>query len=207
MLLTQKLTSTYSLDRKDEELLLQVYEKGEEINLFDTGLWQVHRGIVQLSRFNYQGKEAILGWATPSMSFFGNWLQDSSANRAVALSDVYLKWYTPKDIERSAILKRYLLEQFSDRLMKFQQLLAIAGQKRVEDRLWQLLLMLKQEMSQITAEGARIKIRFTHQSLADIICTTRVTVTRILGELQTRGWIVIDCDRHIILKEVSGSEL
>lgn len=207
MLLTQKLTSPYYLDRQDEELLLQVYEKGEEINLLDTGLWQVHRGVVQLSRLNGQGGESILGWATPSMSFFGNWLEDTSSNRAVALSDVYLKWYPPRDIEKSTAFMRHLLAQFSDRLIKSEQLLAITGQKKVEDRLWQLLLMLKQEMGQLTAEGTRIKIRFTHQNLADIICTTRVTVTRILGEFQTRGLIVVDCDRHIILRETPSGKL
>lgn len=55
-------------------------------------------------------------------------------------------------------------------------------------------------MSQNVSDGKRLQVRFTHQQLADIICTTRVTVTRVLGDFQNRGWISIDCDRHLIIK-------
>lgn len=201
MLLTQPTTFTPSLDNQEQKLLLQMYEKGEEINLVNQGLWQVHRGVVQLSRLNQQGKESILGWATPSLSFFGNWLQDSGANRAVALTDVYLAWHRATEIESSPTLMRYLLSQFSDRLMKSSRLLTITGHKKVETRLQELLIMLKQEMGQDVEPGKRIQVRFTHQNLADIICTTRVTITRLLGEFQAQDWIAIDEERHIIVKE------
>lgn len=207
MLLTQRPSLTPSLDNQEQQQLLQVYEKGEEINLLDRGLWQVHRGVVQLSRLNEQGKESILGWATPSLSFFGNWLQDSSANRAVALIDVYVTWYPAKEIESSPTLMRYLLAQFSDRLIKSSRLLTITGHKKVEERLRELLLMLKQEMGQNMQPGKRIQIRFTHQNLADVICTTRVTVTRLLGEFQAKNWIAIDDERHIIVKEALSLKL
>ncbi len=207
MLLTQRPSLTPSLDNQEQQQLLQVYEKGEEINLVDRGLWQVHRGVVQLSRLNEQGKESILGWATPSLSFFGNWLQDSSANRAVALIDVYVTWYPAKEIESSPTLMRYLLAKFSDRLIKSSRLLTITGHKKVEERLRELLLMLKQEMGQNMQPGKRIQIRFTHQNLADVICTTRVTVTRLLGEFQAKNWIAIDDERHIIVKEALSLKL
>lgn len=206
MLLTQRTTLTPNLDSQEQKLLLQVYEKGKEINLVNQGLWQVHRGIVQLSRLNQQGKESIIGWATPSLSFFGNWLQDSGENRAVALTDVYLAWHRAKEIESSPTLMRYLLSQFSDRLIKSSRLLTITGHKKVEERLQELLLMFEQEMGQDVEQGKRIQARFTHQNLADIICTTRVTVTRLLGEFQTKDWIGIDEERHIIVKEALNSK-
>ena len=70
-----------------------------------------------------------------------------------------------------------------------------------EDRLWQLLLLLKEEIGQSVVNGTRLALRFTHQSLAKFICTTRVTVTRILGDFQSRELISIDSDRHIIIRE------
>jgi CRP-like cAMP-binding protein len=72
--------------------------------------------------------------------------------------------------------------------------------RRVEDRLWQLLLFLKKELGKETKAGTRIQVRFTHQNLANAICTTRVTVTRILGTFQDRGLIEWDSDRHLIVK-------
>ena len=79
-------------------------------------------------------------------------------------------------------------------------MLAINALRRVEDRLWQLLLMLGEEMGRPVDNGIRLTVRFTHQNLAKVICTTRVTVTRILGYFQNRGWIEFDQKRHIILK-------
>lgn len=93
------------------------------------------------------------------------------------------------------------MTQLSQRLIKAEQLLTITGVSRVEERLWQLLLMLKEEMGQSVVNGTRLTIRFTHQNLAQIICTTRVTVTRILGDFQEKGLISIDRTRHIIIRE------
>ncbi|MGF1542445.1 MAG: Crp/Fnr family transcriptional regulator [Pleurocapsa sp.] len=193
------MTSNIYLEREEEELLLQFYEKGEEISIFDTGVWQVYKGVVQLSRISHDGKEVILGWGT-SNTAFGSWLNDPPHYRALALSDVYVKWYAEKDIQRSSSLARSLLAQFSDRLIQSEQLLAIAAIRKIEERLWQLLLLLQNIMGQQGTDGIRLQVRFTHQQLAEIICTTRVTVTRVLGTFQDRGWISIDSDRHIMIK-------
>ena len=200
MLTTRRVTSNIYLEREEEELFLQFYEKGEEISIFDPGVWQVYRGVVQLSRISHDGKEIILGWVT-SNTAFGSWLDDSPNYRAVALSDVYAKWYEAKYINKSPSLTRSLLTQFSDRLLKSEELLAIVAIRKIEDRLWQLLLMLLKVMGQDVTDGKRLQVRFTHQQLADIICTTRVTVTRILGDFQNRGWISIDCERHLIIQK------
>ncbi|MGV2828736.1 helix-turn-helix domain-containing protein [Myxosarcina sp. GI1(2024)] len=187
------------VSKSERELLLQVYKKGEEIPLFDSGIWQVARGVVQLSKISHDGQEVILGWATANSSF-GNWYNEHYSYRVLALSNVYVKRYSPKDIEKNPVLARRLLAQLSIRLIKLEQLLAVTGLRKTEERLWQLLLILKQEMGQAITEGTRLQIRFTHKNLADIIGTTRVTVTRILGEIQQKGWIALDSDRHIIVK-------
>lgn len=196
MLLSQQL----DLRRKEEELSLQLYEKGTEISILDSGVWQVYRGVVQLSRVQLDGTEIILGWVTAN-GVFSNDLDSSSVPyRAIALSDVYIKRYSLQDIARYPQLGRQFLAQFSDRLIKSEQLLAIIAIRRVEDRLREFLLMLKQEMGQDDSDGVRLQVRFTHQQLAEAICTTRVTITRILGDFQNQGWIYFDSERHIIIK-------
>lgn len=197
--MNQKLKFNLSLERKEEELPLQLYEKGDEIAVLDSGVWQVYRGVVQLSRVQPSGDEIILGWVAANGTF-GNCFNSSPVPyRAVALSDVYARRYSPQDIARYPLLARQLLAQFSDRLIKAEQLLVIIAVRLVEDRLRQFLLMLKQEIGQNVNNGVRLQIRFTHQQLAEAICTTRVTITRILGDFQNKNLIYIDNQRHIVI--------
>jgi len=70
----------------------------------------------------------------------------------------------------------------------------------VQDRLNSLLAMLEQEVGQPVAQGTRLRVRLTHQDFASACCTTRVTVTRLLGKLQRQGTIVVDAQNHLIIK-------
>lgn len=201
MLLSQKSNSNLNFARKDSEIPLQQFERGDEITVVDSSIWQVYRGVVQLSRVQEDGRETVLGWVSANGTF-GAYLNSSDTSseiyRAVAISDMYARRYLSQDILKYPLLRRQLLAQFSDRLVKSGQLLSIVAIKRVEDRLTQLLLMLKRDIGQNVADGIRLQARFTHQQLADAICTTRVTVTRIMGDLQERNLIYIDSHRHII---------
>ena len=201
MLLTRNSSdSSKYLDIREPDLLLHSYQKGDEIPLFEPGFWQVYRGVVQLSRISSSGNEIILGWVTNNNSF-GDCFKNNHGYRAQALCDVYVRWCSPLDIAKSPNLARVLMAQLSQRIIKAEKLLTIAGLRKVEDRLWQLLLLLKEEIGQSVVNGTRLALRFTHQSLAKFICTTRVTVTRILGDFQSRELISIDSDRHIIIRE------
>ena len=201
MLLTQNSSdSSKYLDIKEPDLLLHSYQKGDEIPLFEPGFWQVYRGVVQLSRISASGDEIILGWVTNNNSF-GDCSKNNHIYRAQALCNVYARWCSPLDIAQSPNLARVLMAQLSQRIIKAEKFLTIAGLRKVEDRLWQLLLLLKEEIGQSVVNGTRLTLRFTHQNLANVICTTRVTITRILGDFQSRKLISIDSDRHIIIRE------
>lgn len=199
MILSQ--TTSSSLEKREKELLLQQYRRGDEISLLNSEIWQVYRGVVQLSRVQQDGREVISGWVTAN-GVFGNVADTSLADRAVALGDVYAKCYSAHDLVRYPLLTRQFIAQFSDRLIKSQQLLAIIATSRVEDRLRDLLLLLQQDMGQSVEHGVRLPVRFTHQHLAEAIHTTRVTITRILGNLQAQNLIYIDRDRHIVIQDL-----
>ncbi|MFM7580870.1 MAG: Crp/Fnr family transcriptional regulator, partial [Microcystaceae cyanobacterium] len=118
--------------------------------------------------------------------------------QAKALSDVYLRWYSLQEIQEHPKLADLVLQQTLQRLRQTERLLAIAGLKRVDERLMALLRLLAQEMGEPTAEGIRLSVRLTHQALANAISTTRVTITRLIGDLQTQQVIHFDGDRHLI---------
>jgi CRP-like cAMP-binding protein len=177
---------------------LHFYDRGETIPLSRDGVWQVYRGIARIGQISEAGEEILLGWVQPG-TFFGLAFTYLDSYHALALSEVYLRWYPIAEVETSPELTKTMLTQLIRRQQQTEALLAIAGLKRVEERLQHLLQLLKREMGQPIAEGSRLSARLTHQNLANAIGTTRVTVTRLLGEFQRQGWIGIDSDRHIIV--------
>ena len=217
MFLSHKPNSKLYLGKSIEELPLQRYERGDEIVTLDSEIWQIYRGVVQLSRVQLDGTEVVVGWVT-SNGVFGGLVGGNAVSgaaysrerdlscdslisyRAVALGDVYARRYAAQDINIYPQLGRQFLTQFSDRLLKSQHLLTIIAIKKVEDRLKNLLLLMKQEIGQPVSDGVRLQVRFTHQHLAEAINTTRVTVTRTLGDLQRQELLYIDGEKHIVLK-------
>lgn len=196
MLLTNYQTALKK--EKLEERRLHFFEKGQNISLTDSGIWQVYRGVVQLSQIQLNGEEILLGWGLPEQ-FFGSYFTKVPDYQAKALSDIYLKWYLVEEIDQNQELAQRVLEQLISKSKQTEALLAIAGLKRVEEKLQKLLQLLRQEISEPTPQGDRLVVRFTHQNIASSIGTTRVTITRLLGEFQRQGWISFDSERHIII--------
>lgn len=203
LLLQQRVKA--ELERKDYDLSpdrqKHIYLKGETIPLTPQCLWQVCQGIVKLSTMSENGEEVLVGLAGPKMPFSSDWTL-LQTYQATALSDVELVYYTLTEIAASPRLTQTLLPQITQRLRQTEALLAIAGQRRLKDRFLQLLQLLKQEIGQPVPQGTRLLVRFTHQDLADACSCTRVTMTRLLGQLQKQGKITFDSKNHIILIEV-----
>jgi CRP-like cAMP-binding protein len=198
MRITHRLDCSQLHDESSEGKRLHFYDRGEEIPLAEQGVWQVYRGVVQLSQLSLNGEEVLLGWAQPS-TFFGLWLTHIESYQAKALTEVYLRWYPLSEVEASTQLSHCILNQLVRRMRQTESLLAIAGLRRVEERLQELLNLLKKELGQPVAQGTRLGVRLTHQNLANAIGTTRVTVTRLLGDFQRQGAIGLDGDRHLII--------
>ena len=104
---------------------LHFFAKGEEIPLVSQGIWQVGRGIVQLSTLCQNGEEVWLGWAEPS-TFFGQWFSHLKIYQATALSDVHLTWFSLAEINASPRLTQIILPQAVRRMRQTEALLAIA---------------------------------------------------------------------------------
>jgi CRP-like cAMP-binding protein len=204
MLLNQAHNFKLGLDTgiQEDELLLQQYVRGDEITVLDSGIWQIYRGVVQLSRIQQDGGEIILGWVTTN-GIFDNSLDNSSvAYRAVALTDVYARYYSVKEIMHNPLLARQLVTKLSDRLLQSEQLLEIITIRKVEERLRQFLLMLKQEIGQPVNDGIRLQVRFTQQHLAEAIHTTRTSIIKILKDWRNNNLIYFDRKRHLVIKNI-----
>jgi CRP-like cAMP-binding protein len=177
---------------------LQTFRKGQTIPLYDNDIWLVYRGVVQLTTLYPSGDEAILGLISPLMPF-GIPLSLLQTYSATAINEVDAMRIPWREVQQSPELMECLLGQMVRRLQQSEALSAIASHRRVEDRLLEFLQLLKRDLSQPTAQGHRLIIRLTHQHFANAIGTTRVTITRLLGQLRDRNLIDFDSTRHILI--------
>ncbi|MEW5857829.1 MAG: helix-turn-helix domain-containing protein [Cyanobacteriota bacterium] len=178
---------------------LHIYHKGETIPLNPQVIWLVRSGLVKLTTFSPSGQEVLVGLAGASAPF-GSSLTALPLYEATALADTQL-WCIPlTEFASSPQLQQRLLPQISQRLKQTESLLAVYGQVRVPDRLHSLLQLLKQEIGQPVADDTRLSVRLTHEDLATACGTTRVTITRLLTQLQQQKKLSGDSQHHLILK-------
>ncbi|MGI0485007.1 PAS domain S-box protein [Pantanalinema rosaneae CENA516] len=176
------------------------YNKGEIIPLEAQSIWLVSEGVVKLTTLSERGEEMLVGLIGETMVFGSN-LTTLQTYQAIALSDVKLSLISLTEVAQSSRLAQLLLPSVIRRLQQTENLLAIYEQIRVEDRLHRLLRLLKQSIGQPVEQGTRLRARLTHQDFAGACCTTRVTITRLLGKLQQQGKVVLDAHNHLVLKD------
>lgn len=180
-----------------------LYCKGEIIPLESQAVWLVHRGLVKLSTMGERGEEILVGLVGPSLPFSSG-MTSLNTYQATALSEkVELVSISLSEIAASSRLSQAIVPKINQRLRQTEFLLAISGRRQIKERLDYLLLFLKKEIGQKVAQGTRLKVRLTHQDLADACGTTRVTITRLLGKLQKEGKIAFDSKHHIILRDIN----
>lgn len=177
------------------------YYKGEKIPLNPLVICYVRQGSVKLTTFCETGQEVMLGLAAPDMVFGYN-ITSLKTYEAIALSDVELVTIYEAEIAANPFLSYTLLPKIKQRLRQTESFLFIFAKRRVEDRLRDFLLLLKEEIGQRVAKGTRIPIRLTHEEIASACATTRVTITRSIKKLQQQGFMSLDSKHHIIIKDV-----
>jgi CRP-like cAMP-binding protein len=181
---------------------LYFHPKGDEIPLFPEGVWQVERGLVQLNANYDDGEQTIFGWADRG-GWFGTQVSNIIDYQAIALSDLYLRWWQLEEIYNSPKLSQLLLPSMVRRMRQAETLLIINGRRRADQRLRGLLGILGQELGESLPNGkTRLNYKFTHQQLANAISTTRVTVSRMMSHFQAQDYITLDRSRHLILDDI-----
>jgi PAS domain S-box-containing protein len=174
------------------------YSRGDVIPSEPQAIWLVSEGVVKLTTLSERGEEMIVGLVGESM-VFGASLTALQPYQAIALSEAKLVTIPISEVMQSPQLAQALLASLKQRLQQTERLLAIYGQIRVEERLYSFLMLLGAAIGQPVERGIRLKARLTHQDFASACCTTRVTVTRLLGKWQEEGKIIQDSHNHLVL--------
>ncbi|TWT51151.1 Global nitrogen regulator [Rubripirellula amarantea] len=164
------------------------------------------KGLVKLCHFTSDGKQSILALVEPRELF---------AERAIfedQTRDEYVEVMEPsKLVEIPAQEIRQLMTQRNEFAIEVAALLASRRnciERRLKyllfssnhDRLVHLLLDLAEQFGIATDEGICLRIKLSHQELANLIGSTRETITIVLGQLKSEG-AVSGGRRRIVLTD------
>jgi len=166
-------------------------------------------GRVKISRLTEEGKELTLAILEPGEVFGELEVLEGSPRDTVAeaLEDISVCVMQRQDFEE-------VLQKNPDLTIKLTKLIGFRLKKienRIEDlvfkdvpvRLAHLLLNLSEEFGQKVDGEIQLRIRMTHQELANLIGSTRETVSATLNDFKRQGLIRQD-RRTIIIRDLDG---
>ena len=174
---------------------------GSVVPLLRNSLWVVLNGMVKLGAVTEQGDELLLG-LVGAQEAFGEPLSMVEAYEAVTLTDCELVCLTLDEIAQAPELTMAMVRAIMARLRQSDFLLSLLGLRRVEDRVRGFLELMAQEYGEPCDRGLRVGLRLTHQEIASALSTTRVTVTRVIGQSRDQGWLTIDAQRHLVISHL-----
>ena len=154
------------------------------------------KGVVKLNRIKGTGKEIAMV-LLPEQSWFGllPMLSGKSAPeyQAVAFTPVTLismsRGQFQQELKKSPQLGRLITQQLSARLLTAEMMIESRLRKTLSARLVSFLLILARDFGVATDGRIKIDLPLSHQTLAGLINSNRVSVTRVLGQLQQQQMI------------------
>jgi CRP/FNR family transcriptional regulator len=148
------------------------------------------KGVIKISRINSEGRKLTLELIEPG-NFFGELcLAEEKERRSIAeaMVDSFCyeieKEHIESYMEKRPNFARKLLQIIGNRRLEMENLLEDMAFMDISSRVIALLLKY--------AENNVVKIPLTHQDIADLTGSTRVSVSRCIAKLRKEGLITTD---------------
>jgi len=163
------------------ELPQRLFSRRELIPPEPDILWRIERGVVRTLTWSENGTSITLGYWS-----FGDLI-------GYPLSKV-----RPYQIEcltsvEASIVPSYIwhkdIKAMISHIQQAEELLSIVHRQPTSLRLWKFLLWLGEKFGRNLEQGKLIDLNITHQEMAEVLNTTRVTVTRLLIQFEEEGKI------------------
>jgi CRP/FNR family transcriptional regulator len=103
------------------------------------------------------------------------------------------------------MLAAHLVEALGERLTATSERLAGLAFQSVPARVASTLLELAEHFGRVTPRGVRVDVRLTHGQLAELVSTTRETLTKVAGWMQAEGLARLD-RRELWITDLVGME-
>ena len=208
--------SDVEMDEMNKMTRMEAFKKKQPIYLpGDPGdyVYLLKSGRVKISKIGDDGKELTLAVLEPGEIFGEVEVLEETTRDSVAevMDDADICLIKREDFER--FLKSQ--PQCSFKLTKLIGFRLKQIENRIEDivfrdapaRLAHLLINLSDSFGRDVPEGRALKTKVTHQELANLIGTTRETVSLTLGQFRQTGLIAMEKRQITILDQKGLTEL
>ncbi len=165
-------------------------------------------GRVKICNITAEGKQAILAFIEPGelfgeLSVLHDDVRDEYAEAVEKSTIVLIPGEHFRELmERHASVSVGVTKLIGLRRRRIERRLKYLLFRSNRERLVHLLLELAETYGRKTNDGLLLDIKLSHQDLANVIGSTRETVTVTLGELQAEGRLVLG-RRRIVLTDVN----
>ena len=174
-------------------------------------VYLIRRGAVRLSRVYESGEEITVALLREN-SLFGvlSLLTGQRSDRfyhSVAFTRVEMitapAASVRQAIEADASVGLLLLQGLSSRILQTETMIETLTHRDMSSRLVSFLLVLCRDFGVPGDRGITIDLRLSHQAIAEAIGSTRVTITRLLGDLRNAGLVEIDRKKITVLDPIA----
>jgi global nitrogen regulator NtcA len=182
--------------------VVETFERGKTIFFPGDPAERVYfllKGAVKLSRVYEAGDEITVALLREN-SVFGvlSLITGNRSDRfyhAVAFTPVELLSIPieqmQKALKENAELALVMLQGLSSRILQTEMMIETLAHRDMGSRLVSFLLILCRDFGVPSNDGITIALKLSHQAIAEAIGSTRVTVTRLLGDLRDDKMISI----------------
>jgi len=174
-----------------------------------SGAYLVRRGRVRIFRTAPEGREQILGLASPGDTFGEVPVFEGRPNPAsvetIEASELIL---FPSEAfrnlaSRNSAVAMALLHHFARRLRSFTELIEQISLQTVQNRIARYLYFLASEEGVTTPEGVAVPRVITQQDLAALVGSVREVVSRTLKVMEDDGVVEVR-RREFVIRDMRG---
>jgi len=196
----------------EQHTLMREIKKGEALYFegsSDKNIYILKKGVVKITRLTPQGREITLDIFKEG-SIFGEMVFIESEERnesAEVIEDGLMCTMRREDfdtlIKRMPNLSMQITKMIGLRRCKIENKLLDLLFTTVEQRVAKTLLNLLDDFGIPHKDGYLLKIKLTHKDFADLIASTRETVTTTLNKFKGEG--IIDYEgKYVVIKSLEG---
>lgn len=164
-----------------KDLEHRTFAPSELVPIQSEFFWLLQQGIVKTCTWTEEGCPITLGY----------WGAGDIVGKSLSLVYPYqVKCLTTVKAKSIPIIQsNCLVDSIHSHIQQTEELLSIMRSEKMYQRLRKTLIWLATKFSTELEIGQLIDLRITHQDLAEIIGATRVTVTKLINQLEKEGFL------------------